>query len=237
MSIAFTFDDGPGSSTRKLLAVLEKHHCKATFFIIGENLTKNWWSKDRTVDPRAVAIEVVKAGHVLGNHTMTHNARIPLEQFADEIKACDALIADVYAAAGVPCAFPIPFRLPYGIQTYVSEQPGNGGPRRGAALDNRLQALASLGRTHVHWTALLPDWQMSSQDDVRALVKSAISHVEHMEAIGLNAVFAFHDGRQANADAIQECRDLTVQAVDEILTEAVARCWTTMQGATVGFAA
>src|ERR1017187_692837 len=61
--LALTYDDGPNDPhTLRLLEVLAKHNVHATFFLIG-----------RYVRPRPeIAREVVKAGHVVGNHTFTH---------------------------------------------------------------------------------------------------------------------------------------------------------------------
>jgi peptidoglycan/xylan/chitin deacetylase (PgdA/CDA1 family) len=61
--LALTYDDGPNDPhTLRLLEVLAKHNVHATFFLIG-----------RYVQQRPdIAREIVKAGHVVGNHTFTH---------------------------------------------------------------------------------------------------------------------------------------------------------------------
>src|SRR6266849_5888192 len=61
--IALTYDDGPNDPhTLRLLDVLARHNVRATFFLIG-----------RFVQQRPdIVREVVKAGHVIGNHTFTH---------------------------------------------------------------------------------------------------------------------------------------------------------------------
>src|SRR6202790_2530514 len=61
--IALTYDDGPNEPhTLRLLEVLAKHDVKATFFLIGR------YVKQR---PDIVS-ELVRAGHVVGNHTFSH---------------------------------------------------------------------------------------------------------------------------------------------------------------------
>lgn len=61
--IALTYDDGPNDPhTFRLLEVLAKHDVRATFFMIGR------YVRERPDIARAVAA----AGHVIGNHTMTH---------------------------------------------------------------------------------------------------------------------------------------------------------------------
>ncbi len=61
--LALTYDDGPNDPhTLHLLEVLARHGVRATFFLIG-----------RYVQQRPeLARQIVKAGHVAGNHTFTH---------------------------------------------------------------------------------------------------------------------------------------------------------------------
>jgi peptidoglycan/xylan/chitin deacetylase (PgdA/CDA1 family) len=61
--LALTYDDGPNDPhTLRLLEVLAKHGVRATFFMIG-----------RYVQQRPdIVREVVKAGHMVGNHTFSH---------------------------------------------------------------------------------------------------------------------------------------------------------------------
>lgn len=61
--LALTYDDGPNDPhTLRLLEVLAKHNVQATFFLIG-----------RFVQQRPdIAREVLKAGHVVANHTFDH---------------------------------------------------------------------------------------------------------------------------------------------------------------------
>jgi peptidoglycan-N-acetylglucosamine deacetylase len=61
--IALTYDDGPNDPhTLRLLDVLAKHEVRATFFLIGRYVHQC----------PEIAREIVKAGHVVGNHTFTH---------------------------------------------------------------------------------------------------------------------------------------------------------------------
>ncbi len=69
--LALTYDDGPNDPhTLRLLDVLGRHGVRATFFLIGRYVRQR---------PEMVR-EVVKAGHVVGNHTFTH----PLLTFRSE---------------------------------------------------------------------------------------------------------------------------------------------------------
>lgn len=60
--VALTFDDGPGTYTPQILAVLKDYGVKATFFEIGENAAAH---------PDYVR-QIISEGHVIGDHTYTH---------------------------------------------------------------------------------------------------------------------------------------------------------------------
>jgi chitin deacetylase len=181
--VALTFDDGPGPATPRLLDVLAGRGVRATFFLLGRNLERAW----------EVAVRMAREGHVLGNHTFSH-ARpdaIAGAQLVDEIARTDVLLGDVWREAGVPPLAPIPVRLPYGP----------------AAGDPRLVALASIGRTHTHWTGDFGDW--SDPPPVPSELASRMqAHVAQMEANGLAAVIDLHDSSKLYAD-----RSATVEAV------------------------
>ncbi len=85
--IALTYDDGPNDPhTLRLLEVLARHDVRATFFMIG-----------RYVQQRPdIAREVAKAGHAIGNHSMTH-PRLIFQSAARtrmELSDCRAALTD-----------------------------------------------------------------------------------------------------------------------------------------------
>ena len=85
--LALTYDDGPNDPhTLRLLEVLAKHDVKATFFLIG-----------RYVRQRPdIARELVRAGHVVGNHTFSHPNLIfaSEEQTRAQLQDCEQALAD-----------------------------------------------------------------------------------------------------------------------------------------------
>ena len=61
--VLITLDDGPDpQETLRLLELLDRHHTKAIFFMIGEKVRAH----------PELAREVIRRGHEIGNHTLTH---------------------------------------------------------------------------------------------------------------------------------------------------------------------
>ncbi len=198
--MALTFDDGPGPATPRLLDVLAARGARATFFLLGRNLER----------ARDVALRMARDGHVLGNHTYSH-ARpdaIGAAQLVDEVGRTDALIAEVYRTAGRAPPRPIAVRLPYGP----------------APDDPRLLALASMGRTHTHWTADFQDW-LDPAPDPSTLAARMRAHIAAQAALGLAAVIDLHDSSKLYAD-----RAATVDAVEQLLVDPALQLFTVPAG-------
>lgn len=66
--VAFTFDDGPGNPTDKLLDFLKENDIKVTFFLVGDRL-KNY--------PNTVKRQVAE-GHEIGYHSYEHKIQTGL---------------------------------------------------------------------------------------------------------------------------------------------------------------
>lgn len=99
--IALTFDDGPDPQrTPALLDALAQLDCKATFFVVGDEVDAN----------PELCRRIVREGHELGNHTYSHRY-LPLarsRRVERELRAADRAIA---RATGV---VPRIARPPYG---------------------------------------------------------------------------------------------------------------------------
>ncbi len=104
--VVLTFDGGGNAAgLAKILATLEAEQVAGTFFLTGR------WVQVYPAEARAIAA----AGHVIGNHTMTH---LHSSQVADSV-----LLAEIREAATAigkaTGADPRPwFRFPYGERTY-----------------------------------------------------------------------------------------------------------------------
>src|ERR1700722_17621933 len=101
--IALTYDDGPNpAATPQLLDVLARHNARATFFMIGKHV--------RLYPDLVRAVHA--AGHLLGNHTMTHPwlAWQPARVIREELSGCSKLIEDL---TGEPVRY---MRPPHGAR-------------------------------------------------------------------------------------------------------------------------
>ena len=61
--VAIGFDDGPAPDTAAFVAMLEHNGVRATFFMIGEQVTPSY---------RETLLRELRDGDVLGDHTFTH---------------------------------------------------------------------------------------------------------------------------------------------------------------------
>ena len=84
-TIYLTFDDGPiPELTPWVLDILKKHHIKATFFCVGENVKKNPELYKRIIDE----------GHKTGNHTQNHlkGWKTKTQLYLNNVEACHSLV-------------------------------------------------------------------------------------------------------------------------------------------------
>lgn len=98
--IAFTFDDGPGQYTKKLVDALKKNDAKATFFALGRSVAKY---KDALAYAHANGMEI-------GTHTYSHKnlKKCSKSTIKKEIKNGKDIIKDTIGV------YPTLLRPPYG---------------------------------------------------------------------------------------------------------------------------
>lgn len=103
-AIAITVDDGPDPEiTPRVLALLDERRVRATFFCVGERVTRH----------AALAREIVQRGHAIENHSQRHLHRFSLlgpRALAAEIAHAQQAIL---AATGEVAQF---FRAPAGLR-------------------------------------------------------------------------------------------------------------------------
>ncbi len=142
--LALTYDDGPNDPhTLRLLEVLAKHDVRATFFLVGRYVQQR---------PQIVR-ELVKAGHVLGNHTFTHPNLIFCSELQTRIQLaeCSRAIED---AAGLS---PKLFRPPFG-----GRRPST------------LRIAREMGLEPVMWSVTGWDWEAKPADYVEGKVTGQV---------------------------------------------------------------
>ncbi|HEY6794231.1 MAG TPA: polysaccharide deacetylase family protein [Kineosporiaceae bacterium] len=98
-NVALTLDDGPSPQwTEPMLALLDRHHVRATFSLIG---------RQAAAHPGLVA-EIVAAGHTIANHSYTHPDLATLSRSAVEREITRAGDAIEHAAGRRPVLFRAP---------------------------------------------------------------------------------------------------------------------------------
>lgn len=180
--VALTFDDGPNdAATPELLEILARHDVRATFFAMGS------YARQRPDLVRQVAA----AGHLLGNHTMTHPRLSvqPAGRVRQELADCNAVLEDI---TGVAVHF---FRPPFGARRPMV-----------------LRVARELGLTPVMWNVTGYDWNPIGVDGI---VKNLAEGNARNRQRGRSSNLLLHDGSHRGMG--WERMD-TVRAVDRLLT-------------------
>jgi peptidoglycan/xylan/chitin deacetylase (PgdA/CDA1 family) len=179
--IALTYDDGPNDIvTERLLDVLARHDVRASFFFIGN------YVRQRPQIVRAVS----SAGHVIGNHSMTHPwlAWQSATRIREELTGCNALLEDIL---GIPIRY---FRPPHGA-------------RRPAVLS----IARSIGLTPIQWNIIAGDWKPIGAEEIASRVIRGLTRNRQLNRAS-NIVL--HDGGQRG---LGQPRLPTVQATELLL--------------------
>jgi len=179
--VALTYDDGPANAdTLRLLEVLAKHNVRATFFMIGQFVRKY----------PDVARAVAAAGHLIGNHTMSHPlllTRAP-KVVRQQLRDCNAVLEDVL---GMPITW---FRPPHG-----SRRP------------DILRFASEMGLKTVMWNAMGYDWKPTTAEAVEQNVQRGFRKNQR-RGHATNALL--HDGGQSQQD---QDRSHTIVATDRLI--------------------
>jgi peptidoglycan/xylan/chitin deacetylase (PgdA/CDA1 family) len=140
--VALTFDDGPDPAwTPQVLARLEAHGARGTFFMLGVRAEAH---------PELVA-RALAGGHAVANHSWDHPSFPRLTALARdwELSRCQAALA----AAGDAASAARLFRPPFGEQSVRS-----------------LRAARRAGYTVVTWDVVAEDWRDDPPDLLQARV-------------------------------------------------------------------
>ncbi len=106
-----TFDDGPSYNTEKILDILKKYNAKATFFVVGSNLTE---------ETRPILERIIEDGHAIGMHANEHVYTKIYENVNSFLKDYECLYTTLRDNFGIETAI---FRFPGGSAcTYLKGQ-------------------------------------------------------------------------------------------------------------------
>jgi len=178
---ALTYDDGPNpAATPRLLEVLERLGVRATFFVIGEFVR----------ECPGLVREIRAAGHVVGNHTMTHPwlAWQTERRVREELRGASAAIED---ALGEPVRY---FRAPHGARRPVV-----------------LRVAREMGMVPVQWNAMGYDWRAISAAEIAGHVEKG---VKRNRRAGVGSNILLHDGGHLGLGA---ARMETVKATEMLV--------------------
>lgn len=135
--VFLTFDDGPSQITERVLSLLDGQDIKATFFLIGEQITEE-------MEP--LVKRMSEEGHEIGIHTYTHEK--------DQIySSAQAYIEDVMKTSDrieeVTGKKPVYYRFPWGsVNPYIC-----------SFRKEVIEGLAAMGYQYI-------DWNVSGEDSV-----------------------------------------------------------------------
>lgn len=177
--ILFTFDDGPDRRTTPLLLDrLDEAGMRAVFFLVASRLGGHTPSERQDV---AVAREIIKRGHLVGNHTLDH-AQLPL---LDEQAALHQIISAEQT-----------FERIYGVRPWLFRPPF------GAHSERIDTLLAGRGYTTVLWNLGTGDFQVRSADEVFEIWRRVFERRE-AETGDRGGIILLHDTYSWSVDAFQ----------------------------------
>ncbi len=157
--ILLTFDDGPEiTNTPKLLDILDKYGVKAIFFVNGYRFRSQ---NPQAEKAREVLREIVRRGHFVGNHTMTHPFLCGPHgpEIAEKEVVDNALLIE--EVIGVPPPF---FRTPFGSRcAHLTE------------LYKRLNI------DPIHWNVDPEDWKLRDRYKNLAAIQEGLNRLLPMQ--------------------------------------------------------
>ncbi|MCZ2203099.1 polysaccharide deacetylase family protein [Cylindrospermopsis raciborskii] len=132
--ISLTFDDGPTLEyTPKIVAILQKHQVKATFFVVGKRVAKNC----------EILKMIYQNGHEIANHSYTHPVFTQISQPQQRKEIIDTQ-ESINKCLGLE--YPTQwFRAPYGYQNVQV-----------------VENIAQLGLNNAQWVVDTNDWRKTS---------------------------------------------------------------------------
>lgn len=107
--VYLTFDDGPGEATKYILQLLDRFNIKATFFMLEPMMRAN----------QEVTKEIVKRGHQVGLHGVTHNKD---KFYRSAVSSLQEMLVAQETLKNITGIHTNLVRVPYGSHPLLSQQ-------------------------------------------------------------------------------------------------------------------
>ncbi len=177
--IAITFDDGPDPKiTPQVLSILDKYNAKATFFCIGKHIEDN----------KELLKEIDKKGHIIGNHTWSHDLWFDLfsyKRMQADIEKTNGLIFEIINKKAKL------FRPPYGVTNPALKR-----------------ALKRLNFQTIGWSIRSLDTIKSTEKTLKRIKKG----------LSTGDIILFHDNREHIVDILESFLEYAKSENYEIVT-------------------
>ena len=177
--LLLTFDDGPAlDKTPKVLDLLDQHGYKAVFFVCGVHFSGKGPAQEKS---RALLREIVKRGHLVGNHTIHHLflcGKAGAAKAVEEIEGNGKLIEEAIGEK------PYLFRTPFG-----------------AHCNSLTETLSSIGVRPIGWDIDPQDWRLKNAPKIEAVVKASLRNLTG------RSILLLHDVQAATIVALPKILD------------------------------
>ncbi len=168
--IYLTFDAGyENGSTAKILEILRKHNVPAAFFLVGNYIQKN----------ADLVRQMVKDGHIVGNHTMHHpdmSKISDLSTFKKELEDLEKLFQETTGEQ---------------MQKFYR-------PPQGIYSQSNLEMAKQLGYRTVFWSLAYVDWNNDKQPTADYAFSKLLPRIHN------GAVVLLHSTSETNAAILDE---------------------------------
>ncbi|HVB45763.1 MAG TPA: polysaccharide deacetylase family protein [Streptosporangiaceae bacterium] len=171
--VALTFDIGPTSGVRSILATLRRDHVRATFFLVGGTARRS----------PATAQAIAAAGQLVGDHSSTHPhfTRITDASIRQQVRGAQTEITSLTGLDPWPW-----FRFPFGDHNART-----------------IAAVNSAGFVPIGWTVDTLGWMGTSGGiTVRTVVNRVLANRRPGEIVLMHGGSDAHDNSTLDADAL-----------------------------------
>jgi peptidoglycan/xylan/chitin deacetylase (PgdA/CDA1 family) len=151
-TIYLTFDDGPEVFSKDIIALLEKYHYKATFFMLEPNVKAH---------PDAVKL-MVQMHEGIGLHGVTHNKNLFYASAASVVGEMDQDRNTIKSITGIETYL---IRTPYGSAPYMKPE--------------YKQAVADHGYSLWDWNIDSRDWDFKDERYVTSVIQQLNERLRH----------------------------------------------------------